>query len=106
MYICKEENKMKLFRQNLINLLREEMGMKDGDAHKVVVMIFDEIRTNIEAGNSYSIKNFGVFRPKLSKGRKWTSLGKTHQTQDRYLPKFTAAKEFRADTAKIKEVEE
>lgn len=76
--------------------LSEDLGT-DASASRVLTLLIDTIKSELQAGNSVQISGLGKFSPALQKGKTGTVPGttKSYTTQDKMVPKFKFAAPFK-----------
>jgi len=82
-------------RKDLAQIIRGDRSLIS--AENDITALFNSIASSLEVGDTVSIAGFGKFEPKLQKGKSGTVPGttKTYVTQDKMVPKFSAAKAFK-----------
>ena len=88
---------MTLTKTDIVNLLREQLGLPKKDCLKIVNAYFEEISKGLEKGEEIKIPKFGNFAVKHKKSRPGRNpkTGKPHKISDRNVISFKASKKLR-----------
>ncbi|MEG0898430.1 MAG: HU family DNA-binding protein [Oscillospiraceae bacterium] len=87
-------------KNDIINALHgANENLTKKDITTIVDGVFEAIQGAVASDGEVSIYGFGKFKRKLQKGRTGTvqfgdNKGSTYQTKDKFVPTFTAAKQF------------
>ena len=88
---------MTLTKANIVDLLREQLGLPKKDCLKIVNGYFEEISKGLEKGEEIKIPkllNFVVKHKKSRPGRN-PKTGEPHKISDRNVVSFKASKKLR-----------
>ena len=88
---------MTLTKANIVNLLREQLGLPKKDCLKIVNAYFEEISKGLERGEDIKIPklgNFIVMHKKSRPGRN-PKTGEPYNISDRNVVSFKASKKLR-----------
>ena len=87
----------KVTKDVLAEAYAEANEVSKKDAKATVEFILNSIISEVAKGNEVSLSGFGKFYRATQKGRTGTVPGSTKQyaTQDKFIPKFSAAKQFK-----------
>ena len=88
---------MTLTKANIVNLLREQLGLPKKDCLKIVNAYFEEIIKGLEKGEEIKIPKFGNFVVKHKKSRPGRNpkTGEPYKISDRNVASFKASKKLR-----------
>ena len=88
---------MTLTKANIVNLLREQLGLPKKDCLKIVNAYFEEISKGLEKGEEIKIPKLGNFVVKHKKSRPGRNpiTGEPHKISDRNVVSFKASKKLR-----------
>ena len=88
---------MTLTKSNIVNLLREQLGLPKKDCLKIVNAYFEEIIKCLEKGEEIKIPKLGNFVVKHKKSRPGRNpkTGEPHKISDRNVVSFKASKKLR-----------
>ena len=88
---------MTLTKANIVNLLKEQLGLPKKDCLKIVNAYFEEISKGLEKGEEIKIPKFGNFVVKHKKSRPGRNpkTGEPHKISDRNVVSFKASKKLR-----------
>ena len=88
---------MTLTKANIVNLLREQLGLPKKDCLKIVNAYFEEISKGLEKGEEIKIPKFGNFVVKHKKSRPGRNpkTGEQYIISDRNIVSFKASKKLR-----------
>ncbi len=88
---------MTLTKANIVNLLREQLGLPKKDCLKIVNAYFEEISKGLERGEEIKIPKLGNFIVKHKKSRPGRNpkTGEAHDITDRNVVSFKASKKLR-----------
>tara|TARA_B100000212_G_scaffold165668_1_gene124625 strand:- start:254 stop:529 length:276 start_codon:yes stop_codon:yes gene_type:complete len=88
---------MTLTKANIVNVLREQLGLPKKDCLKIVNAYFEEISKGLEKGDEIKIPKFGNFVVKHKKSRPGRNpkTGEPHKISDRNVVTFKASKKLR-----------
>ena len=88
---------MTLTKANIVNLLREQLGLPKKDCLKIVNAYFEEISKGLERGEEIKIPKLGNFVVKHKKSRPGRNpkTGESHKISDRNVISFKASKKLR-----------
>ena len=88
---------MTLTKANIVNLLREQLGLPKKDCLKIVNAYFEEISKGLENGEEIKIPKLGNFVVKHKKSRPGRNpkTGQQYQISDRNVVSFKASKKLR-----------
>ena len=93
---------------DFIKLVREEGGYeKLDDAKKAIDSVIGSIEKVLKNRDGVTLGGFGTFDVAVQKGKtgKVPGTDRTYTTQDKYIPKFKAAKKLKETLASV-EIEE
>ena len=88
---------MTLTKSNIVNLLREQLGLPKKDCLKIVNAYFEQISKGLEKGEEIKIPKLGNFivkHKKSSPGRN-PKTGEQFKISDRNVVSFKASKKLR-----------
>ena len=88
---------MTLTKANIVNLLKEQIGLPKKDCLKIVNAYFEEISKALEKGEEIKIPKLGNFVVKHKKSRPGRNpkTGETYEISDRNVISFRASKKLR-----------
>ena len=88
---------MTLTKANIVNLLKEQLGLPKKDCLKIVNAYFEEISKGSEKGEEIKIPKLGNFVVKHKKSRPGRNpkTGEPHKISDRNVVSFKASKKLR-----------
>ena len=88
---------MTLTKANIVNLLRQQLGIPKKDCLKIVNAYFEEISKGLERGEEIKIPKLGNFVVKHKKSRPGRNpkTGKPYKISDRNVVSFKASKKLR-----------
>ena len=88
---------MTLTKANIVNILREQLGLPKKDCLRIVNAYFEEINKGLERGEEIKIPKLGNFVVKHKKSRPGRNpkTGEAHKISDRNDVSFTASKKLR-----------
>ena len=88
---------MTLTKANIVNLLREQLGLPKKDCLIIVNAYFEEISKGLEKGEEIKIPKFGNFAVKHKKSRPGRNpkTGEPHKISNRNVVSFKASKKLR-----------
>ena len=88
---------MTLTKANIVNLLKEQIGLPKKDCLKIVNAYFEEISNGLEKGEEIKIPKLGNFIVKYKKSRPGRNpkTGEPHKISDRNIISFKASKKLR-----------
>ena len=88
---------MTLTKANIVNLLKEQLGLPKKDCLKIVNAYFEEISKGLEKGEEIKIPKLGNFVVKHKKSRPGRNpkTGEFHKISDRNVVSFKASKKLR-----------
>ena len=88
---------MTLTKANIVNLLRQQLGLPKKDCLKIVNAYFEEISKGLENGEEIKIPKLGNFVVKHKKSRPGRNpkTGKPYKISDRNVVSFKASKKLR-----------
>tara|TARA_B100000886_G_scaffold293139_1_gene219222 strand:+ start:880 stop:1155 length:276 start_codon:yes stop_codon:yes gene_type:complete len=88
---------MTLTKANIVNLLREQLGLSKKDCLKIVNAYFEEISKGLERGEEIKIPKLGNFVVKHKKSRPGRNpkTGEPFNISDRNVISFKASKKLR-----------
>ena len=88
---------MTLTKANIVDLLREQLGLPKKDCLKIVNGYFEEISKGLEKGEEIKIPKLGNFVVKHKKSRPGRNpkTGEPHKISDRNVGSFKASKKLR-----------
>jgi integration host factor subunit alpha len=88
---------MTLTKANIVNVLREQLGLPKKDCLKIVNAYFEEISKGLERGEEIKIPQLGNFVVKHKKSRPGRNpkTGEPHKISDRNVISFKASKKLR-----------
>ena len=88
---------MTLTKANIVNLLKEQLGLPKKDCLKIVNAYFEEISKGLEKGEEIKIPKLGNFVVKHKKCRPGRNpkTGEPHKISDRNVVSFKASKKLR-----------
>ena len=88
---------MTLTKANIVNLLKEQLGLPKKDCLKIVNAYFEEISKGLEKGEQIKIPKLGNFVVKHKKSRPGRNpkTGEPHKISDRNVVSFKASKKLR-----------
>ena len=88
---------MTLTKANIVNLLRDQLGLPKKDCLKIVNAYFEEISKGLEKGEEIKIPKFGNFVVKHKKSRPGRNpkTGEPHKISERNVVSFKASKKLR-----------
>ena len=88
---------MTLTKANIVNLLRDQLGLPKKDCLKIVNAYFEEISKGLEKGEEIKIPKFGNFVVKHKKSRPGRNpkTGEVYEILDRNVVSFKASKKLR-----------
>ena len=88
---------MTLTKANIVNLLKEQLGLPKKDCLKIVNAYFEEISKGLEKGEEIKIPKLGNFVVKHKKSRPGRNpkTGEPHKISDRNVVSFKASKKFK-----------
>ena len=88
---------MTLTKANIVNLLKEQIGLPKKDCLKIVNAYFEEISKALEKGEEIKIPKLGNFLVKHKKSRPGRNpkTGETYKISDRNVISFRASKKLR-----------
>ena len=88
---------MTLTKANIVNLLKEQIGLPKKDCLKIVNAYFEEISKALEKGEEIKIPKLGNFVVKHKKSRPGRNpkTGETYIISDRNVISFRASKKLR-----------
>ena len=88
---------MTLTKANIVNLLKEQLGLPKKDCLKIVNAYFEEISKGLEKGEEIKIPKLGNFVVKHKKSRPGRNpkTGEPHKISDRNVVVFKASKKLR-----------
>ena len=88
---------MTLTKANIVNLLREQLGLPKKDCLKIVNAYFEEISKALERGEEIKIPKLGNFIVKHKKSRPGRNpkTGEPYNITDRNVVSFKASKKLR-----------
>ena len=88
---------MTLTKANIVNLLKEQIGLPKKDCLKIVNAYFEEISKALEKGEEIKIPKLGNFVVKHKKSRPGRNpkTGETYKISERNVISFRASKKLR-----------
>ena len=88
---------MTLTKSNIVNLLREQLGLPKKDCLKIVNAYFEQISKGLEKGEEIKIPKLGIFIVKHKKSRPGRNpkTGEQFKISDRNVVSFKASKKLR-----------
>ena len=88
---------MTLTKANIVNVLREQLGLPKKDCLKIVNAYFEEIIKGLEKGEEIKIPKLGNFVVKHKKSRPGRNpkTGEQYIISDRNIVSFKASKKLR-----------
>ena len=88
---------MTLTKANIVNLLREQLGLPKKDCLKIVNAYFEQISKGLEKGEEIKIPKLGNFIVKHKKSRPGRNpkTGEQFKISDRNVVSFKASKKLR-----------
>ena len=88
---------MTLTKANIVNLLKDQLGLPKKDCLKIVNAYFEEISKGLEKGEEIKIPKLGNFVVKHKKSRPGRNpkTGEPHKISDRNVVSFKASKKLR-----------
>tara|TARA_Y200000002_G_C22274223_1_gene493456 strand:+ start:140 stop:415 length:276 start_codon:yes stop_codon:yes gene_type:complete len=88
---------MTLNKANIVNLLREQLGLPKKDCLKIVNAYFEEICKSLERGEELKIPKLGNFVVKHKKSRPGRNpkTGEPYKISERNVVSFKASKKLR-----------
>ena len=88
---------MTLSKANIVNFLKEQIGLPKKDCLKIVNAYFEEISKALEKGEEIKIPKLGNFVVKHKKSRPGRNpkTGETYKISDRNVISFRASKKLR-----------
>ena len=88
---------MTLTKANIVNVLREQLGLPKKDCLKIVNAYFEEICKGLERGEEIKIPKLGNFVVKHKKSRPGRNpkTGEPYKISDRNVVSFKASKKLR-----------
>ena len=88
---------MTLTKSNIVNLLREQLGLPKKDCLKIVNAYFEQISKGLEKGEEIKIPKLGNFIVKHKKSRPGRNpkTGAQFKISDRNVVSFKASKKLR-----------
>ena len=88
---------MTLTKANIVNLLKEQIGLPKKDCLKIVNAYFEEISKALEKGEEIKIPKLGNFVVKHKKSRPGRNpkTGEMYKISDRNVISFRASKKLR-----------
>ncbi len=88
---------MTLTKANIVNFLKEQIGLPKKDCLKIVNAYFEEISKALEKGEEIKIPKLGNFVVKHKKSRPGRNpkTGETYKISDRNVISFKASKKLR-----------
>lgn len=88
---------MTLTKANIVNLLREQLGLPKKDCLKIVNAYFEQISKSLEKGEEIKIPKLGNFVVKHKKSRPGRNpkTGEPYEISDRNVVSFKASKKLR-----------
>tara|TARA_B100000927_G_scaffold61471_1_gene48162 strand:- start:302 stop:577 length:276 start_codon:yes stop_codon:yes gene_type:complete len=88
---------MTLTKADIINILREQIGLPKKDCLRIVNAYFEEISKGLERGEEIKIPKLGNFVVKHKKSRlgRNPKTGEPHKISDRNVVSFRASKKLR-----------
>ena len=88
---------MTLTKADIVNLLKEQIGLPKKDCLKIVNAYFEEISKALEKGEEIKIPKLGNFVVKHKKSRPGRNpkTGETYKISDRNVISFRASKKLR-----------
>ena len=88
---------MTLTKSNIVNLLREQLGLPKKDCLKIVNAYFEQISKGLEKGEEIKIPKLGNFIVKHKKSRPGRNpkTGEQFKISDRNVVSFKASKKLR-----------
>ena len=88
---------MTLTKANIVNLLKEQIGLPKKDCLKIVNAYFEEISKALEKGEEIKIPKLGNFVVKHKKSRPGRNpkTGEKYKISDRNVISFRASKKLR-----------
>ena len=88
---------MTLTKANIVNFLKEQIGLPKKDCLKIVNAYFEEISKALEKGEEIKIPKLGNFVVKHKKSRPGRNpkTGETYKISDRNVISFRASKKLR-----------
>ena len=88
---------MTLTKANIVNELREQLGLPKKDCLKIVNAYFEEISIGLEGGEEIKIPKLGNFvvKHKNSRPGRNPKTGEPHKISDRNVVSFKASKKLR-----------
>ena len=88
---------MTLTKANIVNLLREQLGLPKKDCLKIVNAYFEQISKGLEKGEEIKIPKLGNFIVKHKKSRPGRNpkTGEPYNIKDRNVVSFKASKKLR-----------
>ena len=88
---------MTLTKANIVNLLREQLGLPKKDCLKIVNAYFEQISKGLERGEEIKIPKLGNFIVKHKKSRPGRNpkTGEPYNIKDRNVVSFKASKKLR-----------
>ncbi len=88
---------MTLTKANIVNLLKEQLGLPKKDCLKIVNAYFEEISKGLEKGEEIKLPKLGNFVVKHKKSRPGRNpkTGEPHKISDRNVVSFKASKKLR-----------
>ena len=88
---------MTLTKANIVDMLREQLGLPKKDCLKIVNAYFEEISKGLERGEDIKIPKLGNFIVKHKKSRPGRNpkTGEPYNISDRNVVSFKASKKLR-----------
>ena len=88
---------MTLTKANIVNLLKEQIGLPKKDCLKIVNAYFEEISKGLERAEEIKIPKLGNFVVKHKKSRPGRNpkTGESYKISDRNVVSFKASKKLR-----------
>tara|TARA_B100000035_G_scaffold277932_1_gene256518 strand:+ start:112 stop:387 length:276 start_codon:yes stop_codon:yes gene_type:complete len=88
---------MTLTKANIVDMLREQLGLPKKDCLKIVNAYFEEISKGLERGEEIKIPKLGNFIVKFKKSRPGRNpkTGEPYNIADRNVVSFKASKKLR-----------
>lgn len=94
----------KITKADIVDQVTEKVDVDQKDVSKVFDLIFEEIKHSLETGNKVELRGFGIFEPRLRKGRESARNPKTGEKlsfSEHYIAAFRAGKELKENIAKL-----
>lgn len=87
-------------KKELVKSVAEDTGLTQKEIGTVLNSLVENVIVAVSEGDEITIPRLGKFVKTMCKGRKGVinfgeRAGETYETEDRYVPKFKPAKEFK-----------